>query len=177
VPAPSQPPATDSSTNSSTTTTAPNPTAAPDPTAAPPAPATTPVPSAPPGQPSPTGLNPGEASAADASPTSRLPAINVKLGRPAAGQGLEVRTVRPRFSVTTMLTSNPRRSTVDVVFGRDGRVLRAAFQQGRTTGYPEVDGPLLDAIYRWTARGRALADIPPDADVAKGLLVTFNIEL
>ena len=129
------------------------------------------------GMPVPLGDQPAERSVSDASPTSKLPSINVKLGRPAAGQGLEVRTVRPRFSMTTILTSNPRKSSINVFFGRDGRVLKAKFVEGKTTGYDDVDGPLLDAIYRWTARGKALEDVPPGTDPAKGLLVNFNIEL
>ncbi len=129
------------------------------------------------GAPVPPGARPAEVSEADTSPTSRIPAIDVKLGRPAAGQGLEVITVRPRFSVTTTLTTEPQRSSIDVVFGRDGTVLKAAFLEGKTTGYSEVDGPLLDAVYRWRAKGKALLDLPPGRDPSKGLLVTFHIEL
>ena len=129
------------------------------------------------GAPVPPGARPAEISEADSSPTSRIPAIDVKLGRPAAGQGLEVITVRPRFSVTTTLTTDPQRSSIDVVFGRDGTVLKAAFVEGKTTGYKEVDGPLLDAVYRWRAKGKALLDLPPGRDPSKGLLVTFHIEL
>jgi hypothetical protein len=130
-----------------------------------------------PGAPVPPGARPAEVSESDSSPTSRIPAIDVKLGRPAAGQGLEVITVRPRFSVTTTLTTDPQRSSIDVVFGRDGSVLKAAFLDGETTGYKEVDGPLLDAVYRWRAKGKALLDLPPGRDPSKGLVVTFHIEL
>lgn len=129
------------------------------------------------GTPVPPGARPAEVSEADSSPTSRIPAIDVKLGRPAAGQGLEVITVRPRFSVTTTLTTDPQRSSIDVVFGRDGTVLKAAFVEGKTTGYTEVDGPLLDAVYRWRAKGKALLELPPGRDPSKGLVVTFHIEL
>lgn len=141
---------------------------------------TSPMAAAPGGQagaPVPPGARPAEVSEADTSPTSRIPAIDVKLGRPAAGQGLEVITVRPRFSVTTTLTTMPQRSSIDVVFGRDGTVLKAAFLEGKTTGYADVDGPLLDAVYRWRAKGKALLDLPAGRDPSKGLVVTFHIEL
>lgn len=129
------------------------------------------------GAPVPPGARPAEVNEADSSPTSKIPAIDVKLGKPAAGQGLEVITVRPQFSVTTTLTTDPQRSSIDVVFGRDGTVLRAEFVQGKTTGYKEVDEPLLNAVYRWRAKGKALLDLPPGRDPSKGLLVTFHIEL
>ena len=47
------------------------------------------------------------------------------------------------------------------------------------TGYPDVDGPLLDAVYRWTASGEVLKKIPPGnpkdpRDAQKGL--NFDIK-
>ena len=41
---------------------------------------------------------------------------------------------------------------------------RARFLPGRSTGEASVDQPLLDAIYRWTAKGEALARLTDDPD-------------
>jgi hypothetical protein len=94
-----------------------------------------------------------------------------KPGEPLAGKGLRVFTVRPRYGYATLATASPRNTVVLVTFGRDGRVLRAAFKD-KGTGYEEVDKPLIEAVYRWTARGEALGKIPADQPRAG---VTFEV--
>lgn len=77
-------------------------------------------------------------------------------GRPPAVAGLEITPVRPKWTVTTRLSAVPRNPVVRIDFRKNGTVARAQFLPGQDTGYPDVDGPLLDALYRWTARGKAL---------------------
>ena len=99
----------------------------------------------------------------EADASSVVQTLTYHPGKPIAGQGLEIATVRPRFSVTVQAISRPRNPTVRILFGRDGRVRRAEFVRvkGRRmgTGSVHIDGPLMDAIYRWTAKGVALESL------------------
>ncbi|MEZ6235677.1 MAG: hypothetical protein R3B68_15955 [Phycisphaerales bacterium] len=107
---------------------------------------------------------PGERSESEASAASRQEPIEVRPGRVVAAEGLQITTVRPVFAIATMVMANPRSPTVVIEFGGDGRVRNAAFVEGRTTGSRDVDLPLLDAIYRWTARGKALETLGDDPE-------------
>lgn len=95
------------------------------------------------------------ASAVKKSPT-------VRPGQVLAAQGLEIQTRHPRWATTTMLTRRPRNPTLIITFGPDGRVKSADFARdgGRTynTGYSDVDEPLLNAVYAWTASGKAIQE-------------------
>lgn len=106
--------------------------------------------------------------------TSREQPLEVKPGRPLAGRGLDIRTVRPTWPITVTLLAIPRNPLVEITFGRTGRVLRASYVFGQDTGYSDVDGPLLDAVYRWTATGKALAELPPD-DPDAGVTLRIRI--
>jgi len=95
-------------------------------------------------------------------------AIEIKPGKVLAGKGLQIRTVRPEWAVATRLSASPRNPVVKITFGRSGRVIRASFVEGQSTGEREVDGPLLAALYRWTAKGEQLSALPqPPAAVAR----------
>jgi hypothetical protein len=102
-------------------------------------------------------------------------AVKYRPGRPLAVQGLEVRTVEPRFPVAVRLTSSPRNPVVTIHFNRRGVVTRAEFLKDDekkivySTGTPAMDEPLLTAIYQWRAKGRELESLPtddPDATVS-----------
>lgn len=96
---------------------------------------------------------------ADASATDEP--IEYRNGRVAAGEGLDITTVRPRWALSTRITASPRNPMVIVEFTRDGRVRSAVFE-GVGSGFESVDGPLLDAIYAWRAKGDRLEALPPD---------------
>jgi hypothetical protein len=98
----------------------------------------------------------------------------VRLGEPVARKGLRIRTSYARFSTSTLLLARPRSAMVRVTFGRNGKVVRAEFVPGQTTGYEEVDKPLLDSLHRWTASGKDLLQIPVDNPDA-GVTITFRI--
>ncbi len=94
------------------------------------------------------------------------------LGRPLAGKGLEIKTVRPEWPASVRNTYRPRNAVVVIRFGADGKVRKAEFLRepdGRKgTGASAVDGPLLDAVYRWTAKGEridALDKNDPDTEI------------
>ncbi|TVQ61911.1 MAG: hypothetical protein EA379_05720 [Phycisphaerales bacterium] len=85
-------------------------------------------------------------------------AIVVEPGRPLAAKGLEIRTVRPRWSHYTLITANPKDAIVRVRFGRDGSVVSAVYVE--SSGRADVDRPVMDAIYQWRASGRPLLELP-----------------
>lgn len=137
------------------------------------------VPEAPQGAPGSAGsakATPGNKSDREADAASKKGPIDVRPGKPAAGQGLEIQTVRPRWSITVQLTSVPKNPRVRIVFGPDGKVKNAAFLVGQDTGSTEVDGPLLDAIYRWTAKGKAIDQLPKN-DPKAGVPLIMRIVL
>ncbi len=112
-------------------------------------------------------VRPGElrdaiVSEKEADATSRERIVEWEPGRPPAVEGLDIRTVRPRWTVTTKITAVPRNPLVRMEFRKNGTVARAFYLEGEDSGYPAVDGPLLDAIYAWTAKGRALEALPAD---------------
>jgi hypothetical protein len=120
----------------------------------------------PPSEPGTSGGSPESApdalpSEKEAGATSREQPIDWAPGRPAAAEGLDITTVDPRWTIATRLSALPRNPVVRLDFGKDGRVRKAEFLPELDTGYRDVDGPLLDALYRWTAKGEALAKLPP----------------
>lgn len=106
------------------------------------------------------GEAPGEKSDSEANAASVVTAETLRTGKVLARQGLKIRTVRPRFSLTTLLTSAPRDATMDIVFGRDGSVIRASFETGETTGSEAIDSVLVSSAYRWEAAGKELERLP-----------------
>ncbi len=85
-----------------------------------------------------------------------------RLGRPLQASGdLQLTTVRPTWSLQVRNAYSPRRNPfIEIRFGADGRVRWARFvplADGTVgSGYEEVDQPLLNAVFRWTARGEAI---------------------
>ncbi len=88
---------------------------------------------------------------------------------------MRITTVRPEWSITTRLMTAPKNPVVRIVFGKDGKVKKAGFVRGQSTGYEEVDGPLLDALYRWTAKGESLDKLGNDKNAGVGM--SFRIVL
>jgi hypothetical protein len=113
---------------------------------------------------------PGMHSEAEADAKSVKESPQVHLGHVLAAQGLQIATRRPRWSNTTMLTRSPRNAVVVIRFNRDGVVKYADFatvgHRRYSTGYEDVDEPLLNAIYSWTAKGEALNKLSPDDPTA-----------
>jgi len=115
-----------------------------------------------------SGDTPGIKSDSESTAASTFEVTSLQFGKVLARQGLKIRTVRPRFAITTLLTTSPRDATVEITFGRDGSVIRAQFSPGETTGSRDIDDVLVRSAYRWEATGQDLARIPagkPDAGV------------
>lgn len=109
----------------------------------------------------------------ESDPTALQEPVQWTPGRPPAVEGLDITTVVPKWTVATRLSALPRNPVVRIDFAKDGSVRKAEFLRGRSTGEADVDGPLLDAIYRWRANGKALDDLPETSDAA----VSFNMEI
>ena len=132
-----------------------------------------------------SGTSPGEKADAESIAAALEEAIDVRPGKVLAARGLKIQTVRPEWSVTTRIMASPRNPVVKVTFGRSGKVIKAEFVEGQTTGWPEVDGPLKDALYRWTASGEQLNTLPVPPPVRadgsfppqKGISLTFRVLL
>lgn len=102
--------------------------------------------------------------------------VNIRPGQPLAGKGLSIKTVAPRWTTATRVLHRFRDPVVHVKFGRNGKVIKASFVPGKDAGHPDVSGPLLDAIYRWTAQGEELNQIP-EGDPLAGLVLEFHVVL
>lgn len=114
---------------------------------------------------------PGEASDREsiASSTRRMEGVFVsRNGRIEVGEGLEVRTERPRLTLLNSLTLAPVPPLMEVVFRKDGTVSNVTVLQssGSDTG---IDEPVRSALYRWTASGRILDELP-DREESKVIL-------
>lgn len=84
---------------------------------------------------------------------------------PVVGKGLEIITVRPRYTSTIRLSAVPANPIVVMWFDASGKVSKAEFlKDGRkvySSGIVGVDEPLLNAIYRWKAKGAEIEVLDP----------------
>ena len=118
---------------------------------------------------------PGIVDEGEAEGTSLTEPVDIVLnGRVAAAKGLKIRTVQPEWAVTTRLTARPRSPQVLITFNKSGKVVRASFTPGKSTGYDDVDQPLLNSIFKWTARGETLAKLAAASPRAE-LTITVNV--
>ncbi len=80
--------------------------------------------------------------------------LPIQPGRVITGKGIEIKTFHPDFSIIAMISSVPSNPVCRVVFDREGRVDSAEIL--RSSGYPNIDGPILSSLYRWQATGEEL---------------------
>lgn len=109
---------------------------------------------------------PGKKSDAESPASSRELSLKFRPGMPLAHEGIRIRPKLPRYTMTTRALSRPNNPLVLIKFNRAGKVVKAEFAAGRTTGSPDWDGPLLASLYEWTATGKKLQELPtsdPDA--------------
>ncbi len=131
-------------------------------------------------EPSPTdgagqgGTSAGASSDRESNATSTRKTHKIQPGGVKSAEGLEIKTKYPRFSALTRVTASPRNAIVELQFDRRGRVGRATLVQ--STGNRGVDDPILDAMYRWTASGEALDELPA-SDPKATISMRFEIVL
>lgn len=101
-----------------------------------------------------------------------------KANAPVVGKGLEIITVRPRYTSAVRLSAIPKNPVVVIWFDATGKVRKAEFlRDGRieySSGVVGVDEPLLNAIYRWKAKGKQIDELDP-ADPESLVEVTIKI--
>lgn len=117
----------------------------------------------------------GEVSDRESIATAIKNAVKVEPGQPVAGKGLTVKTLRPRWSHFTLITAAPDNAVVRVDFGKDGKV--ANVELLRSSGRTDVDRPMLDAVYMWTASGKQLRDLPDLDANGKPSVVRMTFEM
>lgn len=119
---------------------------------------------------------PGRASDRESVATSvqRVELKARQLGDPAAAEGVDIKTVRPKFTHYTRITADPSDPLVRVQFDRTGAVVEAEIIE--SSGHRDVDRPILDAIYRWKASGKAIDSLKVGAGPAT-LTLEFRIVL
>lgn len=82
----------------------------------------------------------------------------VKPGGVLVSEGIRIKTVRPRFTIVTLLSALPETSIAKIVFDhRDGRVIQVELI--KSSEYPGVDGPIVASLYKWRASGPLLSKI------------------
>ncbi len=97
-----------------------------------------------------------------------------RAGKVVAGKGIEIRPTRPKFGLLARTLALPAPPRVEVVFGRNGAVKRARIV--RSSGYStEIDEPIINAVYEWTASGKALAELPPNPSAEMRLNLTVYL--
>lgn len=119
--------------------------------------------------------SPGTQSDRESSATSVMTARRDQLGKPIAGKGLEIKTVRPRFTQYTRIMSAPRSPIYRIHFRRDGTVEKV--ETIRSSGVSDVDRPVIDAIYKWRAVGEELDRLPSTPSEPGGKQPTLAIEM
>lgn len=109
----------------------------------------------------------------EADPSSVRRVGEFRSGKVEAGEGIEIKTVRPVFTAVTRALALPAPPMVEITFDRSGNVSSASVI--RSSGYPDVDSPILSAVYQWRATGKALATLPstPGSDGHLVLRITF----
>lgn len=96
-------------------------------------------------------------------------------GKVEAGEGLDIRTVRPDLSLTSRALQRPRNPTLEIIFGKDGRAKKVRVL--KSSGYPsDVDEPVMTALYNWRAKGKVLDQLPARADASVSLEITIIFE-
>ncbi len=125
--------------------------------------------------------NPGEQSPKQVDASSLEDSTQVRPGRPIAAKGLEITTRRPQFSKITRVVAAPENPILEAKFVRDGSVRSVKII--KSSGYTEVDQPVIDAVYAWTAKGEALRKLPASTsallheDGEPGVTIKFTIIL
>ncbi len=95
----------------------------------------------------------------DATSIIDAPPSKWRNGKPLAAKGLEIITKKPELPILTRLTTSPANPICEILFGKDGKPVTCRILV--SSGSEDVDGPVLDALYRWRAKGSQLDKLGP----------------
>jgi len=144
--------------------------------------ASNPSPPTPPAPPSPSEAQAGEGgdgmpddpawlSDREADASSIRKSVKFLNGRVEAGEGLDIRTVRPRYTLVSKSLARPTPPVVEAWFDDRGIVREVKFL--RTSGYDDVDAAIGNAVWQWRASGNVLENLRADASSRLRLRITF----
>ncbi len=104
----------------------------------------------------------GDASNRSSAATSliKVPPEQWKQGKPIVDQGIEITTSQPAYLPRALVFARPMNPQVEIEFQRDGQP-KYPIRLLRSTGDAGVDEPILNSLYRWTARGPRIDALRP----------------
>jgi hypothetical protein len=108
----------------------------------------------------------GESSDKDSAPTSTIdvPLDQIKIGKPFAAKGLEVKPQRPEFTILQRLTAAGGNPLAEIHFARDGKP-RVPTRLIEGTGNATLDEAIAASLFRWRATGKELAALEGEQTV------------
>jgi hypothetical protein len=106
----------------------------------------------------------------EAPPVTRIENLKIQPGRVVSQQGLQINTVTPRIAPVALYSSAPVNPDVIVVFNRAGEVVKAEIV--KSTGYMNIDAPILQSLYKWSAQGELLSRVPETLTLQVHILLT-----
>lgn len=90
-------------------------------------------------------------------PVSEIASAEIHPGAVVSIQGVSIKTIRARYSVVAMMTSViPHDPIFRVHFSDKGIV--DSVEKLRSSGYDNVDGPIVTSLWKWKAQGKLGAD-------------------
>ena len=119
-----------------------------------------------PGNPTESPPDEGEPSdmESDATSTIDVPFDKIRLGKPVAGHGLELKPRRPNFTLLELLTARPRNPLVEISFPRSGKPKSAKLIE--STVNKSIDNAILNSLYAWRAKGKRLEELGENETVS-----------
>lgn len=91
------------------------------------------------------------------------PAKDWKNGKLIPARGIQLKTRRPEFSMLALITGSARSPVVTIWFNKDGVAVNARIDL--SSGRDEIDGPILDSLFRWRAAGKQIEALKPGETV------------
>jgi len=112
-----------------------------------------------PGKPTETPPDEGDPSdmESDATSTIDVPFDKIKLGKPLASHGLELKPRRPDFTLLELMSAQPRNPLIEINFPSTG--IPKSAQLIESTGNKNIDDAILNSLYGWRAKGKRLAEL------------------
>ncbi len=93
-----------------------------------------------------------------------VPLQDVKLGKPLAAKGLELKPARPTFTTLQLVTLAPCCNPLTIIeFTRDGRPLLAKIAE--SSGHALIDEAVRASLYKWRASGEELSTLTGDQTI------------
>lgn len=93
----------------------------------------------------------------DATSIIDVPFDKIRLGKPVAGYGLELKPVKPDFTLLELMSARPENPLIEISFPGSGIPRNAKLIE--KTGNKNIDDAILSSLYRWRAKGKRLADL------------------